>query len=263
MRMKSSTLNNDAACLVQQEKFYEALIMLSTALDSLKRAIQDDTWKRSFIHPSSSSSSSSSSSRQRKIISSSFSLTFLSSSFIRDSPTSRPSHSSQDTAARRPYLFQAPIYIQTNNVCSWCYHKSIETVSYAIVYNLALCHHMSALYDHDIELLQRTVKFYKNAKQLLLAIDETGVNWLHALAISNNMGHAYHLLCDESASQVYFQRLLNLIVYIIRESSSGISMDGPPERIPVLLSIRHGFLDGFLRNVMHLMGSPSCVAPAA
>ena len=152
--------------------------------------------------------------------------------------------------------------------------RSIEILSYSIIYNLALCHHIKAMRDLSTrsetldvpslkdseytpdEYLRRATTLYIQAEKLLVSHDLNNLggndDMLYKMAITNNLGHAYHFLHKESTAKAYFQRLLLSLVSISEHR----------EREGIVESCHGLCFDGFLTNAMNLMCASSA-APAA
>jgi hypothetical protein len=148
------------------------------------------------------------------------------------------------------FLYKNPVQVFAKVSAS---PSVVEILTYAIVYNLALCHHLEAISKPSDEKdntmnLQRAIVFYNHAQRLNL---RQKLDILHSLAISNNLGHAHHFLHNEPTAQLCFLRLLNAIVYLSESGQEGHQ-----------ILAKNGFcLDGFLTNVVYLIGSSA--APAA
>lgn len=148
------------------------------------------------------------------------------------------------------FLCRAPVRVFSKVATS-------QAVAYAIIYNLALCHHLEALsskLDQDDDRralnLQRATVFYNHAQGLNF---QHKLDILHSLTISNNLGHAHHFLNNHLTADQCFERLLNAIVFI---SESG-------QDCRQILETNGFCLEGFLINVTHLIIGSSVTAAAA
>jgi hypothetical protein len=131
----------------------------------------------------------------------------------------------------------------------------MRNIYYAIVYNLALCHHLQAVLITNGPLpqspdrhLQRAILLYKQAEKLMNHNHSLDV--LHSVVIANNMGHVYHCLSDELYANRCFYRLVKAFAQL-RES-----MQADPEAAGEL---QKGTLDGFLSNILSILA----ISPAA
>jgi hypothetical protein len=239
-----ANLNNNAAVLMRNAEYSRAVIILSSALVGMKKGIRQNTITVPRTEPIDS-----------------FLLgppcDFLKCEAGGNSvdQTAFAFETDQVTTATDEYfLCIEPIKVFAEVAAtSPCI---LDILSYAILYNLALCHHLKAISTppfttDDTPNLQRAITFYNHAQQLLVKFHHN-MDVFHSLAISNNLGHAHHFLHNEPTAQLCFQRLLNVIMYI--------SESGPDGQTFVA---NHEFcFEGFLTNVMHMTGfSPS--APAA
>jgi hypothetical protein len=153
------------------------------------------------------------------------------------------------------FLYKHPVQVFTNSDDTS--DELVEVVlSYAIIYNLALCHHLRAISENSSSIhegsVKRAIALYKHAQKLLMS-PSMKLDVLHTLAIVNNLGHAYHLLHKETTAKLCFRRLLKAIMVISENDQSHPRLQAR-NRLP---------LDGFLSNVMSLLMVSSSAAPAA
>jgi hypothetical protein len=153
------------------------------------------------------------------------------------------------------FLYKHPVQVFTTSDDTP--DELVEVVlSYAIIYNLALCHHLRAISENTPSIhegiVKRAIALYKHAQKLLTS-HSTKLDVLHTLAILNNLGHAYHLLHKEATAKVCFWRLLKAIMRISDNDQSHPRLQ-TRNRLP---------LAGFLSNVMSLLMVSSSGAPAA
>jgi hypothetical protein len=233
-------LNNEAVLLIKRGKFAQAVSTLSAALVAMKESIKNGQRYQSRSEPAAAVAGSA--------------LEFVSSPEDEDcSSYLLSSTRNKNIECDDWFLYEDPVCVKAENALSS--QKCVEILSYSIIYNLGLCHHLEALYEDastiNTGILQRAVTFYNHAQKLLLAHD-MDMDMLHTLAIANNLGHAYHFLHNEPTAKVCFQRLLNAIMYISESGQEG-------RRI---LASHELCFDGFLTNVMYFIGSSSA-APAA
>jgi hypothetical protein len=124
-----------------------------------------------------------------------------------------------------------------------------EVLSYVILYNLALSHHLRGMENEEeylkVAYLEKALTLYEHAHHILSsqAID---LSLLHSMAIASNLGHIHHVIGDEEKAQMCFQHLLSTILYIV-DCGEGAKIET---------------LDGFFRIVMPLICNSS-PAPAA
>jgi tetratricopeptide (TPR) repeat protein len=163
------------------------------------------------------------------------------------------------------FLYKHPVQVFSNSSDTSDDEHHVEVISYAIVYNLALCHHLRAISENSSSIticeqgsyLKRAIALYKHALKLLMSPHNRKLDMLHTLAIVNNLGHAYHLLHNEATAKRCFQRLLQAIMGLLSENDdqSDLTRDDRTRN--------HLPLDGFLSNIMSLVMGSSSSAPAA
>lgn len=142
-----------------------------------------------------------------------------------------------------------------NSAISSHYKTSIvvlEIISFAVVFNLAICHHLQALTCIDARMrrkgLNAAVGLYNQAQRLYLALPKRrdgGDSCLVMLIISNNLGQAFDDMGVQESSRYYFGQLAAAF------ASYTSSIDDMP------LGRRWCFLDldfsGFIANIMSLV----------
>jgi tetratricopeptide (TPR) repeat protein len=119
-----------------------------------------------------------------------------------------------------------------------------EVFAAAIVFNLALAHHLTGESSCNSVLLQKAVKLYEHALALAQREDQSV---LFHLTIINNMGQLYKGLKGNVLAGKFFHQLLSMLMYLLDRSEDGISS-----------------YEEFFSSVSHLI-FPSCsaTAPAA
>jgi tetratricopeptide (TPR) repeat protein len=121
-------------------------------------------------------------------------------------------------------------------------------VAVAIIFNLALAHHLTGVENScNPVLLQKAVKLYEHALDLAQAHGIGGDSVLFHLAIINNLGQLYKELKRNVLAGKCFHQLLSMLMYLLEWSE-----DDPAS------------YEEFFSNVYHLI-FPSCsaAAPAA
>jgi tetratricopeptide (TPR) repeat protein len=123
-----------------------------------------------------------------------------------------------------------------------------EVYAAAIVFNLALAHHLTGENSCNPLFLQKAVKLYERALALAQTEDYIGDDSvLFHLAIINNLGQVYKELKRNMLAGKCFHQLLSLLMYFLDCSEDGTSS-----------------YEEFFSNVSHLIfPSGSVVAPAA
>jgi tetratricopeptide (TPR) repeat protein len=151
-----------------------------------------------------------------------------------------------------PFLFKAPIYIQStpDTIASGfaATTKYFIKLSFILLYNLALAHHLRAATEpkSKTKRLQKAMKLYEIA--FTMQLQDLDLSVLQVMAISNNLGHIHTILRNETKSRRCFEHLLQSILLCQHPQEE----DEPA--VP---------LDGFLTNVMPFMLNGLASAPAA
>jgi hypothetical protein len=229
-----SILNNTAVLQIQDGEYDTAISTLTKALRTVKLVMSGDAMIASHISDDDCKSSGLLSSRK-------FCCEFSSSgasSFLRTFEEGRICKSS---------VFRDPIHIRGAVPTSEL--ERCEVISYAILYNLALTHHLESI-DEPNQVLQRSLlhkslALYEHAHHMLMKQD-IDAPFLHTMALASNLGHTNHMLGDEERENLCFEYLLSTILYLVYY--------GEAEQI--------NELDGFLTNIMPLISKDSS-APAA
>lgn len=153
---------------------------------------------------------------------------------------------------RRRLVFQLPMSICSAKNLS---HNSTtyETMSCALLYNLALCWHLSGLSTLDCdaeqdEKLRKAQKLYIHAKEIMTRCN-VQVNPFHYMAVVGNLGQAYLRLGNFTKCDECQKLLLSAIMWFV---------DGKPKN----LQRQKSWLDGFISNVTPQLSSVVS-APAA
>jgi tetratricopeptide (TPR) repeat protein len=123
-------------------------------------------------------------------------------------------------------LFVSPLFLSDSNIYDE-YEPTVEA-SVAIVYNLALATHLSALCvdcsEHSVPVvsseqtsavstLEQAVALYELAYTVQMN-EEAELSVEYGMAILNNLGHIHRLLGDEEKASKCFRHLLSTIVFL-------------------------------------------------
>jgi hypothetical protein len=149
-----------------------------------------------------------------------------------------------------PYLYTGPVYL--SEVPRSSEEESIISLSFIIMFNLALCHHMKGVSNEDEALSQRTLAIAKKLYELTFQMQtqEVETNLLLTSALLNNLSLVHKALGNQHEAEQCEHVLLSTLVLIV--DMGGLT---PPESA--------NDLAGFLGNVMHLIMRQSPVASAA
>jgi hypothetical protein len=111
----------------------------------------------------------------------------------------------------KSYVFCSPIQIPTET--------AIPALKLALwmVFNLALAHHLDGIQSSDCDHLDKALRLYECVYRIS---HEEGVDLsvLHAMALTNNLGHVHLVLKDTLKSQKCFEQLLATLIYFVEVS---------------------------------------------
>jgi hypothetical protein len=245
-------LSNDLALQIRQGEYFGAAATLLTALATLREGVKI-IQKSGHCSPSREEGTTTNTNEDSP-------LHFVASQREYDPPSTTDdttnSNNNKSKVSDGWYLYEDPIRVCAEEAlpASDC----IEIISYAIIYNLGLCHHLEAQQFSSestmhLRYLQRAVSFYSHAQNLMVSASLHDIGMMiHPLVLANNLGNVYHFLKNEPSSKVWLQRLLNAIFLITDSEQQGRQIVSNNERC----------FDGFLTNIMHLIGFYSAAAAA-
>lgn len=149
----------------------------------------------------------------------------------------------------KPFVFKCPISITDSAIEEEASYGYLIELSFMQLYNLALCHHLSALSSSDTaseKKLQKALSLYELAYTITMT-EDIQPTVLQTIAIVNNLGHIHSALGHTDCSQQCFENLLSTIMFI-KDCGEENSVEQ---------------MDGFLSNVMNLMNNGCTLAAAA
>jgi tetratricopeptide (TPR) repeat protein len=120
-------------------------------------------------------------------------------------------------------------------------------ISLLMVFNLALAHHLNGIQTSNCDHLEKALRLYECVYRISQE-EEVGLSVLHAMALTNNLGHVHLVLRDTFKSQKCFEQLLATLIYFVEVS------DGDSNEIKSLM--------GFFSNATGFSMKKSS-APAA
>jgi len=151
-------------------------------------------------------------------------------------------------------IFQDPIMVRGDHFRASLDIQICEELSYVIIYNLALAHHLksvelaaclscssssgSVLTDRSTKQLQnlrrvylhKALSLYEHSHQILMKQSiNIGVPVIHSMALVSNLSQIHHALGDHGKAEMCMQYLLSTIMYVIdcgNVDALGNSMDG-------------------------------------
>ena len=166
-------------------------------------------------------------------------------------------------------IYQCPIHVKPTDDAimekSCCNEDDTEfnVVSSAILFNLALAHHLSAKKAKrqqrraSLTRLEKAARLYELASHLEQKRFTNGTNPLFMMAIVNNLGAIHHELNERENAQLFFQHLLSTMLFITEYSNGEEKEKVVSEDVNEI----------FFNNVMHLIfqggGKNYCTAAAA
>ncbi|KAG7361768.1 hypothetical protein IV203_036869 [Nitzschia inconspicua] len=109
------------------------------------------------------------------------------------------------------YVFCSPIEISTETALR---HLKISLL---MVFNLALAHHLNGIQTSDRDQLEKALRLYECA-YCISHEEEVDLSVLHAMALTNNLGHIHLVLHDTQKSQKCFEQLLATLIYFVEVS---------------------------------------------
>ena len=150
----------------------------------------------------------------------------------------------------KQYVFQSPIFV--TEALPMSDNSSYDKLSYIIVYNLGLAHHLQGLKSPSSKkcasLLYKAQRLYENSNMLLMKNSEIlNFDPLNTMAILCNLGHIHSVLGSEETAQLCYQNLLSVLLYLV-DCGHTSNTQYP--------------LEGFFLNIMPIIAKPQG-APAA
>jgi hypothetical protein len=114
------------------------------------------------------------------------------------------------------YVFCSPIQIPTDTTFSPL------KISLWMVFNLALAHHLHGIQSSDCDHLEKALRLYECVYRISNE-EDVDLSVLHAMALTNNLGHVHLILKDTQKSQKCFQQLLATLIYFVEVSDGNTS----------------------------------------
>jgi tetratricopeptide (TPR) repeat protein len=106
-----------------------------------------------------------------------------------------------------------------------------------MVFNLGLAHHLNGIRESDISQLEKALRLYECVYRIRHE-EDVDLAVVHAMALTNNLGHIHLALRNSQKSEKCFEQLLATLIYFV-EGNNG---DG----------IEMGNLNGFFCNATTL-----------
>jgi hypothetical protein len=117
----------------------------------------------------------------------------------------------QPQADESSYVFCSPIAIKTATTI-----PSLK-IALFVIFNLALAHHLNGIHQSEREQLEKALRLYECVYRISHE-EEVDLSVLHAMALTNNLGHVHLVLKDTHKSQKCFEQLLATLIYFVEVS---------------------------------------------
>mmetsp|Transcript_3800 Transcript_3800/g.9177 ORF Transcript_3800/g.9177 Transcript_3800/m.9177 type:complete len:362 (+) Transcript_3800:153-1238(+) len=177
--------------------------------------------------------------------------------------SSRQSALTDDANSPLISVFGDPIVVQGGDRPP--VHLDVETcedLSYAVIYNLAVAHHLKSeevtgslrtIYLH------KALSLYEYSHQLIRKQHLTLVPAVHSMALANNVGHIHQALGHPDKTELCMQHILSIVVYLI---DRGEFVVGNPERTEPIEPNNASSIERFFHTALRLMAKDSPAASA-
>jgi hypothetical protein len=164
-----------------------------------------------------------------------------------------PDCSDFDGDAQSPYVYQEPITVSGLPSASVDSDDAIAAISFIILFNLSLAHHLSGISTKEHEVV---IKRLRTAQRLYecsfrLQAQSLHVDMLIATALLNNLSLVHKSLGNYYEFQQCDELLLSYVVLLV-----DVGLSSPIRQDQTVV-------DGFLGNVMHLVMTEAATASAA
>eukprot|EP00934_Nitzschia_sp_Nitz4_P005309 Nitzschia sp. Nitz4//scaffold30_size153850//74872//75606//NITZ4_002780-RA/size153850-processed-gene-0.43-mRNA-1//-1//CDS//3329547270//5299//frame0 len=150
------------------------------------------------------------------------------------------------------YVYRKTLYLPTDLRCTETPFEVFMTFSVVIMFNLALCYHLSAMNKNEDterrDSLYKASSLYTLHHQMLTKAQDFDSKMMLLLASVNNLGHVKSLLGDSDSGNECFQWMLNTLLLL--NTSKWAQRNNVS-------------LEGFFQNTSHLVLRASNTAQAA
>jgi tetratricopeptide (TPR) repeat protein len=226
--VEAKCLNNEGIHYINKGNYEEAMKVISRGLNLLKKvlSVQDIPAKTDSYSMGMSMDET------------------LPCEFLQLDPEYPSAALTEAIKGNKPFIFSSPIYVPSvvNQAVTL---KYLATLSFILLYNLALAYHLSAI---DGQLCLKKLEKALSLYDLAYAIQKTELSILQIMAIVNNLGHIHTALGNQEQSQLCFKHLLSTVMLLKDYGEEGESVDS---------------LDGFILNCLPLILVGEASAPAA
>ena len=190
-----------------------------------------------------------------------------------DQPASWDPHQPFAAEGSCPFIYDIPFHISEEALCLRSLdHNLMSEISVAILFNLALCHHMRVVHYRTCILRSDPNRFQEAQEdtatirlvfqQALLLYGLAYDVQLHkhfelspecTMAIANNMGLIHQELGDTAKASTCFARLLSTLLYLGSSASTNSEYHYGHEGDGRSCEASELFTDGFIHSVSHLI----------
>ena len=122
-------------------------------------------------------------------------------------------HEVSDDAENELFLFKNPMKIHMHHTATLKCYDYFVSLSYIILFNLALAYHLLGIEHDNQRALQKALRLYELSYTVHIKEDLT-LTALQALAIVNNLGHVHRELGNLDNSRQCFENLLSSLMYV-------------------------------------------------
>lgn len=167
-----------------------------------------------------------------------------------------------------PFVFCSPIVVDRDTIPEKQSFHYYVMLSYVLLYNLALTHHLSAINAKKSsnsksvqKKLKKAVALYELAYQIQ-SNEGIQLSVLQTMAVVNNLGQIHALLGSMHKSQQCFESLLSAVMIVKDCGQHHEQLD----ELDASMAVLSNSMDGFLSNCLALMlpNNPvNSIAPAA
>jgi hypothetical protein len=245
----SSNLNNESFSLIKSGRYDEAIVLLEEAVTKVVQVakgclsseqaaemttmndendIQSESTGSSGVYPSGSLASQAEES-----------IALDCSDF--------------DGDAQSPYLYKEPISVSGPPPASFDPDGAIAAISFIILFNLSLAHHLSGISATEDEVATKRLRTARSLYEcsFRLQAQDSHIDMFIATALLNNLSLVHKSLGNYYKAQQCDELLLSYVVLLVDTGSLSSAGQGQTA------------VDGFLGNVMHLVMAEAATASAA
>jgi hypothetical protein len=245
--LSAKRLNNEGYCLIKNDRYDEAVVTLMQALRETKKTAVEARNERRVSSCSQGSSRdthpSSTTSPSQVEICTPVNMVDAETTFV-----DLAMQDQLDSPSQSPYMYTEPVFITDQLKASK--DDSITTLSFIIMFNLALSHHLKGNSSEGVS-SRKSLEIAKRLYELTFQMQaqEVETNLLLMSSLLNNLSLVHKALDNQHEAEQCDQLLLSALLLLV--DMGEMSRDSGSD------------LYGFMGNVMHLMIKGAPVASAA